>query len=70
MFLNEFECCLQYNRRNSNSEGKRKTVRVCGGSSFQGRLKIQLARLIIDTVLLYTVYSTMQIRLISSEAGL
>ena len=40
---------VQWNHDNSNSDGKRKTVWVCGGSSYLGQLNIQFAMLIIDS---------------------
>ena len=40
----------QKNPSNSNSEGKQKTVWVSRGSSYQDRLNIQFATLIIDKI--------------------
>ena len=53
----------------SNSEGKRKTVRVSGVSSYRGRVNIQFGMLIIDGLLIFQHFSiiTVQIKLISSE---
>ena len=48
---------IQWNSGNSNSEEKRKTVRVSGGSSYRGQLNIQLARLIIDSLLIFQHFS-------------
>ena len=42
---------------NSNSEGKPKTVRVSGGLSYRGRLNIQIAMLIIDSLLIFQHFS-------------
>ena len=44
-------------RGNSNSEGKRKTVRVSGGSSSRGRLNFQIAMLIIASLLIFQHFS-------------
>ena len=48
---------LQSDPGNWNSEGKRKTVRVSGGSSYRGRLNIQFAMLIIDSLLIFQHFS-------------
>ena len=48
-----FHVVLKWNPGNSNSEGKRKTVRVSGDSSYRGQLNIQFATLIIDSLLIF-----------------
>ena len=48
-----FHVVLQCNPGNSNSEGKRKTVQVSGGSSYRSQLNIQFATLIIDSLLIF-----------------
>ena len=39
------------------SVGRRKTVRVSGGSNYRGRLNIQFARLIIDRLVIFQHFS-------------
>ena len=54
---------------NSNSEGKRKTVRVSGVSSYRGRLKYSIFPLNNLLIFSTSVYNTVQIKLISRETN-
>ena len=62
---------LHYSRTpgNSKSEGKRKTVRVSGVSSYRGRLKYSIFQVNNYSLLIFSssVYNTVQIKLISRE---
>ena len=49
MPLGLFLFLCKYSPGNSNTEGKGRTVRVSGGSSYRGGLNIQCAMLIIDS---------------------
>ncbi len=49
---------IQWNPGNSNYEGKRKIVRVSGVSSYWGRLNIQFAQFIIDSLSIFQHFST------------
>ena len=55
MKLNLFsrDVLLQYKPGNSNSEGKRKTLRVSVGPSYRVQLNIQFDMLIIDSSLIF-----------------